>query len=190
MLATAPDIVIVGETGKGQEVVRLVNELQPHVLLLDMELPGIQGSDIARKLQVMRSPVKILILSAYDDKQYILQMMELGVSGYLIKDEAPDSIVDAVHGVALGEHGWLSRKVAAQVSAWMLDEARDPNRLTVRELEVLNLLTSGKTNQAIGMELGISEKTVEKYMDSVFKKLGVTSRVNAAVRAIREGLIR
>jgi len=190
LLSRTQDIQVVGETGCGPDIIPLVNELKPDVLLLDMELPGMAGVDIARRLQLMRSPVKILVLSGYDDRQYIMQMLELGASGYLTKDEAPELILDAVRGVAHGEHGWMSRRVSAQVSGWMLEEGKDPKRLTSRELEVLNLLTSGKTNQAIGMDLGISEKTVEKYLDTIFRKLGVSSRVNAAVRAIRDGLVR
>jgi DNA-binding NarL/FixJ family response regulator len=190
LLNRTQDIQVVGESGCGPDVIPMVNELKPDILLLDMELPGMPGVDIARRLQLLRSPVKILVLSGYDDRQYIMQMLELGVSGYLTKDEAPELIVDAVRGVAQGEHGWMSRRVSAQVSAWMLEESRDPKRLTSREIEVLSHLTNGKTNQAIGMELGISEKTVEKYLDTIFRKLGVSSRVNAAVRAVREGLVR
>ncbi len=190
LLNRTSDIQVVGESGCGPDIIPLVNELKPDILLLDMELPGMAGVDIARRLQLMRSPVKILVLSGYDDKQYIMQMLELGASGYLTKDEAPELIVDAVRGVAQGEHGWLSRRVSAQVTAWMLEEGSDPKRLTSREIEVLTLLTNGKTNQAIGLALGISEKTVEKYLDTIFRKLGVSSRVNAAVRAVREGLVR
>lgn len=190
LLNRTSDILVIGESGCGPDIIPAITELKPDILLLDMELPGMPGVDIARRLQVTRSPVKILVLSGYDDKQYIMQMLELGAAGYLTKDEAPELIVDAVRGVAQGEHGWLSRKVSAQVTEWMLDEGRDPKRLTPREIEVLTLLTNGKTNQAIGLDLGISEKTVEKYLDTIFRKLGVSSRVNAAVRAVREGLVR
>jgi DNA-binding NarL/FixJ family response regulator len=110
---------------------------------------------------------------------------ELLTYHYLIAD----TIVDAVRGVARGEQGWLSRKIAAKMSIWIRDDDQDPRKLTMREIEVLRLLTEGKTNQGIGAALGISEKTVEKYLDSMFKKLGVNSRVDAAVRAVREGII-
>jgi DNA-binding NarL/FixJ family response regulator len=189
LLSKTPDIEVIAETGSGAEVIRLVNELNPDILLLDMEMPGLEGVDIARRLHSSKSPVRILALSAYDDKQYIHELLELGAAGYLTKDEAPDAIVEAIRGVAKGERGWLSRRIAAKVSTWMQSGEPDPKRLTLREIEVLRLLTEGKTNQGIGMNLGISEKTVEKYLDSVFKKMGVNSRVDAAVRAVRDGII-
>ncbi len=189
LLSQSEEIQIVGETGTGEDVLHLVDDTSPDVLLLDMELPGVEGVDIARKLHSTKSRVRVLALSAYDDKQYILQVLEQGAAGYLTKDEAPEMIVEAVLGVSRGEQGWLSRKVAAQVAAWMKEEEKDTRRLTPREVEVLKLLTDGKTNQGIGSELGISEKTVEKYLDSMFKKLGVSSRVDAAVRAVREKLV-
>jgi len=190
ILQLEPDIQVIGETGNGLDVIPMVMDLRPNVLLLDIEMPGITGIEITRRLRSNNSRVRILALSGYDDKHYIMHMLELGASGYLIKDEVPDTIAEAVRGVAHGQTGWLSRKVAAQVSAWMLDESRTPRLLTPREIDVLKYLSRGMTNQAIGKELGISEKTVEKYLDSVFKKLGVTSRVKAAVLAVREGLIR
>ncbi|HEX2981184.1 MAG TPA: response regulator transcription factor [Anaerolineaceae bacterium] len=189
LLSKTEDIVIIGETGTGADAIRLVNELNPDVLLLDMEMPGLEGVDVARRLHSSKSSVRILALSAYDDRQYIQELLEQGASGYLTKDEAPDTIVDAVRGVARGEQGWLSRKIAAKMSIWIRDDDQDPRKLTMREIEVLRLLTEGKTNQGIGAALGISEKTVEKYLDSMFKKLGVNSRVDAAVRAVREGII-
>jgi DNA-binding NarL/FixJ family response regulator len=189
LLSHSENILVVGETGTGEDVLRLLDETNPDVLLLDMELPGIEGVDIARRLHAAKSQVRILALSAYDDKQYILQVLEQGAAGYLTKDEAPEMIVEAVLGVAKGEQGWLSRKVAAQVTDWMKEDEKDPRRLTTRETEVLRLLTDGKTNQGIGSVLGISEKTVEKYLDSMFKKLGVSSRVDAAVRAVRDKLV-
>ncbi|HVN55441.1 MAG TPA: response regulator transcription factor [Anaerolineaceae bacterium] len=189
LLNQSEEIQIVGETGSGTEVLRLVEATNPDVLLLDMELPGLAGVDIARRLHASKSSVRVLALSAFDDKQYILRILEQGAAGYLTKDEAPEMIVDAVLGVARGEQGWLSRKVAARVADWMKEEDGNSRRLTPREIEVLRLLTDGKTNQGIGSELGISEKTVEKYLDSMFKKLGVSSRVDAAVRAIRDRLV-
>ena len=189
LLNQSADIQIVGETGSGEEVLRLVEATGPDVLLLDMELPGLEGVDIARKLHANKSKVRILALSAFDDKQYILRVLEQGAAGYLTKDEAPEMIVDAVLGVARGEQGWMSRKVAAHVADWMKEDNGDAKRLTPREVEVLKLLTDGKTNQGIGSHLGISEKTVEKYLNSMFKKLGVSSRVDAAVRAIRDRLV-
>ena len=188
-LEKEPDIKVVGEAADGDEAVRLVNELSPNVLLLDMEMPGLRGTEVARKLQEEKSPVRILALSTYDNRQYIMGLLSSGASGYLIKEEVPETIIDAVRGVARGEQGWVSRKVAAKMSTWMQTDNTDSSDLSDREMEVLRLIVAGKTNQEIGLELGISPRTVEKHVDSVYTKLGVSSRVEAAVSAVRDKLI-
>jgi DNA-binding NarL/FixJ family response regulator len=190
LLERQPDIVVVGEATDGVQTLEMVHELQPDVLLLDMEMPGINGVDVARRLQDTGSRVRVLGLSAYDDRHYILNMLYCGAAGYLTKEEAPQLIVDAVRGVFRGEKGWLSRSVAARVMNWMQqDEEPQTPELSERELDVLRLVAAGGTNQSIGAALGISEKTVEKHLEAVFAKLHVTSRVEAAVRAVREGLV-
>lgn len=187
LLENERDIVVVGETSEGAEVISLVKELAPDILLLDMELPGISGTEVARQLQESEIHVNILALSAYDDKQFIQGLLSSGAAGYLVKDEVPEAIIDAVRGVARGEQGWVSRRIAAQMSNWMKDESDEHMGLTPREMEVLRGVVDGKTNQEIGLTLGISEKTVEKHLDGIFTKLGVASRVEAAVYAVREG---
>lgn len=188
LLEKVVDIEVVGEASTGQEALSLVDTVHPDVLLLDMELPDIKGTEVAQKLQSIKSPVKILALSAYDDGVYIRELLELGAAGYLIKEEAPETIVEAVRGVAYGEQGWVSRRIAAQMVSWVRGDEREGLKLTAREMEVLKHVVSGKTNQNIAAELGISEKTIEKYMEAIFAKLGVASRVEAAVYAVREGL--
>lgn len=115
ILSRSNQISVVGEASNGAEAIKLVKDLAPDVLVLDMEMPVMDGVEVARRLQSTNSPVRILVLSAYDDRQYILEMLNMGASGYLIKDEAPDVIVDAVQGIARGEKGWISRKAAVRV---------------------------------------------------------------------------
>jgi DNA-binding NarL/FixJ family response regulator len=189
LLSKSPDIEVVGEASNGSEALQLCEDLKPDVLLLDMEMPGLKGVEVAQRMRGGSTGVRILALSAYDDKQYILELLESGAAGYLTKEEAPETIIDAIRGVSLGEQGWVSRRVAAQMSVWMREDEPEGNRLTHREMEVLRLVVEGKTNQGIGLNLGISEKTVEKYLEAVFAKLGVSSRVEAAVYAVREGLV-
>ncbi len=187
LLEKAPDIVVVGEASNGTEAIHLATELVPDVLLLDMEMPGLSGNEVAQQLLKAGVPVRILALSAHDDKQYIQELLANGASGYLVKEEVPEAIVEAVRGVSRGEKGWVSRRVAAQISTWMGEENQEHNGLTSREVQVLQAVVAGKTNQEIGLSLGISEKTVEKHLEGIFAKLGVASRVEAAVRAVREG---
>jgi len=115
ILMRSSEICVVGEASDGAEAIKLVNEHNPDVLILDMEMPVMDGVEVARRLQANNLPVRILVLSAYDDRQYILEMLKMGASGYLIKDEAPEVIVDAVQGIAHGEKGWISRKAALRV---------------------------------------------------------------------------
>jgi DNA-binding NarL/FixJ family response regulator len=189
-LEKAPDIEVVGETSDGSSVLALVKELDPDVLLLDMEMPGKKGVDVAQEMQNLKIPVKILALSTYDEKQYIFGLLSTGAAGYLMKEEVPQTIVDAVRGVAHGEQGWVSRRVAAIISAWTVDDPTQVNALSERELEVLALVVAGKTNQEIGVVIGISPKTVEKHLESVYSKLHVASRVEAAVLAVKEGIVK
>jgi DNA-binding NarL/FixJ family response regulator len=190
LLERAPDIVVIGEASNGNEALTMVEQLKPDVMLLDMEMPGLTGNEVAQKLQLAGTTVKILALSAHDDKEYIQELLGHGAAGYLIKEEVPETIVDAVRGVSRGEQGWVSRRVAAQMTSWMREDPRDDHMgLTSREVQVLQSVVAGKTNQEIGLELGISEKTVEKHLEGVFAKLKVTSRVEAAVHAVREGWV-
>lgn len=115
ILSRSSDICVIGEANNGAEAIQLIDELKPDVLVLDMEMPVMDGVEVARRLQALNSPVRILVLSAYDDRQYIIEMLKMGAAGYLIKDEAPEVIVEAVLGIANGEEGWISRKAAVRL---------------------------------------------------------------------------
>jgi DNA-binding NarL/FixJ family response regulator len=189
LLQQADDILVVAETGNGSEVFTLVEQLAPDVLLLDMEMPGLSGVEVAMRLKEQGAPVRVLALSAYDDEEYIRNLLLHGAAGYLTKEEATEIIIDAVRGVARGEQGWFSRRAIAQLSALTRQESKPVKDLSNRERDVLRLVAAGKTNIEIGHVLGISEKTVEKHMGAVFTKLQVSSRVEAAVLAVQQGLV-
>lgn len=188
LLNEAAGIAVVGEASLGAEALQLVEQLAPDVLLLDMELPDISGNQVISDLKARGAAVAVLALSAYADREYITESLAHGAAGYLVKDEVPENIVEAIRGVARGEQGWVSRQVAAHLSTWMQEKDDSQAKpLTPREIEVLRQVVEGKTNQEIAFALGISEKTVEKHLEGVFARLGVTSRVEAAVHAVREG---
>lgn len=189
MLARDPEIEVVGQACRGEEAIELVEKLSPDVLLLDMEMPGMNGVLVTQQVRRRFPATYVLALSGYDDRAYVMETLQNGASGYLIKDEDIETIVAAVKGVARGETGWLSRRISALITAWMRREDPTSQSLTQRELEVLRLVVAGRTNQRIDVELHISEKTIEKYLESILRKLGVNSRVEAAVYAVRNNLI-
>lgn len=185
------DFEIVGEADTGEEALRLTNQLRPDVLLLDLELPGLSGIEVARRLKAGDSATRILVLSAHDDEEYIVRLLDGGALGYLTKQEPLEAIVRAVRGVARGEEGWLSRDVAAALMRLRRSRgAGNPIRmLSVREREVLALLARGQTNQQIGDELFITEHTVKKHVNNIYFKLEVGSRAEAVAWAWKHGIV-
>ena len=193
-LEQLPDIEVVGEAADGQEALRLARHLAPDVLLLDMEMPGLTGPEIAQRLHKAGAPIRVLALSAYDDTDYIAELLASGAAGYLTKEEALSTIVEAVRGVARGEEGWLSRSVAAKVMHLQRRprsdaEDIDVHRLSRREVEVLRCVAQGRTNQDIAALLFISENTVRNHLANIYDKLAVHNRAEAVTWAWQQGLL-
>lgn len=186
-LQTSDRIEVVAEATTGEETLRLVDALHPDILLLDANLPDCDGTEIAQMLYRVKSPVKVIVLSAYEDFDYVRQFMAAQVAGYLLKEEAANFLVEAIESVARGETGWFSQRIHQQLHR--LAQAQNEGKLTARELEVLYYLSQGQTNYAIAQTLKISEKTIEKHLDAIYRKLDVRSRTEAAVAAVREKLI-
>ena len=183
-------ISVAGEAHTGAEALQMIEALKPNVVLLDMKLPDMNGVEIIKKAYKAGTNARILGLSSYNDREFISELLTFGASGYLLKDEVPEEIINAVRGVAGGESGWVSRKVAALLSQILVREQEGGTDLTSRELEVLSLVVDGKTNNQIGLSLGISAKTVEKHLHAIFRKMGVVSRVEAAILAVQESLVK
>lgn len=189
LLERAADIEVVGEAGDGYEALRKVESLAPDVLLLDMEMPGLLGVEVARQLQARGTAVRILGLSSYDDEQYVQGLLESGAAGYLTKEEAPQILIQAVRGVARGKGGWFSRRVASKMTAWKEKKPAQSVELSQQEKQVLRLLVRGKTQQEIAHALGLSQPEIEEYLEAILAKLGVDSPLEAAVRAVQEKLV-
>ncbi len=185
LLEQAPDVAVVGEAEDGREALRLAEELEPDVAVVDCELPDMEGSDVAREM-LRQWAVRVLALSSYDDEHYVRGMLEAGAVGYLLKEEAPQTIVAAVRTAADGE-GYFSPGVAGKVDAWARGEP--PGGLTQREIDVLCLVAQGYTNARIAHELTIAERTVAFHVSNVLEKLDAESRIDAAMWAKDQGIV-
>ena len=154
--------------------------------VLDCQLPGMSGPQVAAEMQRRGLPTKVLALSSYSDDHYVRGMLEAGAVGYLLKSEAPEVIVAAVRAAVEGE-SYFSPPVVEKVAAWTRGER--PGGLTERELEVLRLVVEGLDNREIAQKLQVTKRTAEFHVGNILKKLGVTSRVEAAMWAKEQGVV-
>jgi DNA-binding NarL/FixJ family response regulator len=186
-LESAGDLLVVGEADGGDTLPQRCRELRPDVLLLDLHMPGPGPTITVAELQAACPALTILVLSAHDGDAYVRGMLAAGVAGYMCKDEDTDAIITAIRTVACGGT-WFSRPIADKLAQWATDEPRAVS-LSERERTMLQLIVAGKTNREIGQSLGLGEKSIERLVSEICAKLGVRSRVLAAVYAVREGLV-
>ncbi len=193
VLNGAGDITVLADGARGGDALRLVAEHHPDVLVLDVNLPDLSGIEVTRQLHGQRTATAILILTVHDDPETIFGLLDSGAAGYVLKDDALETIASAVRAVARGE-SWLSPGVATQVVRRAVGQtgpsaASPPLPLTPRESEVLVLLAQGLDNAAIAQRLVLTTRTVQNHVSTIYSKLGVGSRTEAALLAIRHGLI-
>ena len=186
LLDQAPDIEVVGEARDGPSALAAIEALAPDVAVLDCQLPGRSGTQVATDVRRRSLPTRVLALSAYTDDRYVHGMLEAGAVGYLLKEEAPGTIADAVRAAAQGEP-YFSQAVAARARAWATGER--PAGLTEREMEVLHLLAEGLSNKEIARALTVSVRTANFHVGNILHKLGVASRVEAVVWAKDHGVV-
>jgi len=186
LLESAPDIEVVAEAERGEEALAKILALQPDVAVLDCQLPGFPGPEVAREIRRRGLPTRVLALSAYRYEHYIRGMLKAGAVGCLLKEEAPEAIVEAVRAAVQGGM-CFSPGVADLVKAIL--EGKGPAKLTEREREVLRLMAEGLSNKEIALKLTITERTVEFHVGNILRKLEVASRVEAVVWAKERGII-
>ncbi|MFT5142152.1 MAG: DNA-binding NarL/FixJ family response regulator [Rhodothermales bacterium] len=188
-----PDMLVVGEASNGEGALQLVRAQDPDVLVLDLDMPGINGVEVTRRLFQEQARTQVLVLSAYEDEDYIFAVLDSGAAGYLTKQEPLATIVEAVRGIAVGESGWLSRRIAALFVKTNRTGNRAKNDLlrdlSVREREVLQRIAAGESNHVIAERLFISESTVKKHANSIYEKLDVATRAQTIAWAWRKGVV-
>jgi two-component system, NarL family, response regulator LiaR len=192
LLEREEDMEVVGEASDGQEALKLLEELKPDVAILDISMPKLNGIEVTRQIKPRFPSIAILILTAYDNDEYVFALLEAGAAGYLLKDVHGQEIVDAVRSVHAGEsvlHPSIARKVIqrAIVGSAKVKDTKSDIELSDREKEVLKLAAQGKTNKDIADALCISIRTVQGHINSIFHKLGVGSRTEAIFLSVKKG---
>ena len=186
LAATFDDIELVGAAEDGEEAVRLCADREPDVVLMDLEMPRLDGIEATRRIAAGSPEVAVVVLTSFSDQQQILRALDAGAVGYLLKDAEPEELARAVRAAARGEAPLDPRAGRALLRARA--EGSPADALSQREREVLAMVARGLPNKLIARELSISEKTVKAHLTSVFRTIGVTDRTQAALWAERNGL--
>ena len=190
ILEQQADLRVVGEADRGDVAVERLVRLRPHVALLDFRLPGLSGVEVTARLRAAQPEVRVLLLSAYDDAEYVLAALQAGAAGYLLKTVPGSELVAAVRAVHAGKTVLQEAVSRALSEHWRRSGGADGGaRLSPREREVLGLLGVGLANKEVAARLGISLRTVEGHLGNVFAKLGVSSRTEAVLYALKHRLL-
>ena len=190
LLSTEPGIVVVGEAHNGLEAIALAERFHPDVLLMDLVMPGVDGLEVIRRVTARLPKVRILVLTGFAGDEKVFPAIRAGALGYLLKDSDPGELVQAIRQVHSGRaslHPVIARRLLQAVE-YPLERRSATDILTGREMEVLQLLATGQGNHEIAAQLGISESTARAHVSSILAKLHLTSRTQAALFALREGL--
>lgn len=190
-LLTGTDIEVVAETDNGEDAVRLASEAKPDLVILDIRMEKGDGLTTLGRLKLERPELPVLVFSTYDNPTYVARSVALGASGYLLKSVSSETLIDAIRRVTAGENIWtrdeLRRVTGALATPRLTSDIEVP--LTQRESEVLRQLALGLTNKEIALALNISYETVKEHVQHILRKVGVSDRTQAAVWAVRKGLV-
>jgi DNA-binding NarL/FixJ family response regulator len=186
------DITVVGEAASGDEAVELARELEPHVILMDIKMPGLNGIEATREIRQASPEVGVLVLTMFEDDDSVFAAMRAGAKGYLLKDSGGDEVVYAIRAIASGEAVFGSGVAERIIGFFSGPRPATPQRafpeLTEREEEVLSLVAQGKSNQEIARQLFVSLKTVRNHVSNILVKLQVADRAQAVIRARDAGI--
>lgn len=191
MLSNVEGFEVVGEAKDGQEVLDLALRLKPDVVLMDLRMPGMDGVQAMRLIHAQCESVRFIILTVYDNDEYIFEGIRAGASAYLLKDVSREELINAIREVHSGQsllHPRITRKLLERVSS--STEAEQESTLTEREIEILRLMANGASNKQIAVRLSISSHTVKTHVSNIYQKLEVNDRAEAVAKAIRKGILR
>ena len=191
LLELEGDFQVIAEACDGIDCMEKLKEQIPDVLLLDINMPRMNGLEVLQKIKDEKIDIKILVLTVHNEVEYLLKAVDIGINGYLLKDSESSELKKAILSVVDGED-YIQPSLIPVLNAKMIDRDMDSEKiekLTKRELEVLKLLAVGMYNKGVADELHISERTVKNHVSSIFKKIDVSDRTQAAVFAIRNNLI-
>lgn len=192
LLTLEKDMQVVGSASDGAEAIELAAQKQPDLILMDLKMPSVNGIEATRDIRARFPHIKILVLTTYDDDEWVFDAIRAGASGYLLKDTPRQKIIEAIRGTMDGK-SFLDPAVAGKLMNQISSNQKQPasilaEKLTERELDVLRLLAKGFNNSDIARQLHLSEGTVRNHVSAILEKLGVSDRTQAAVIAIRHGL--
>lgn len=193
LISQYSDMQVIGEAEDGSTALELVMELRPDVVLLDIRLAtGSNGLQLARKLRRLKSEVRLIVLSSYDDDSYLLQAAQLGVHGYLLKSASPEVLADSIRAAYVGERRIspsMAGKALEQLAALSRAQAQSKSGLSDQELQLLQLIAQGATTQQIAQTLFLSNRTIKRKTQDILAKLGAVNRAQAVAEAFKRGLL-
>lgn len=194
------DLAVIGEAADGEEAVARAIALVPDIILLDINMPKMNGLEVTKKLRSENPQIKVIVLTMHDDDNYVIEVIKSGAAGYLLKDIEPSMLIKAIHTVYEGESfiyptlakklfGEIHRQEERQRESGPMAERRKEERLTYREIEVLELICQGLSNHDIAQRLFLSEKTVKNHLTNIFRKISVSDRTQAVLYAIKHRIV-
>ncbi|OYD08285.1 response regulator [Paludifilum halophilum] len=193
LISLEQDMQVVGQANSGTEALRMIEELDPHVILMDINMPGMSGIEAIRRIRATDQKVAILVLTMFDRDEYLYESIRAGATGYLLKDAPSADVIEAIRSAFRGEstlHPVMARKLLDNISGEKkTDRGSGDDSLTPRELDVLQLMVKGLSNKEIAEQLFISDKTVKIHVSNILKKLRVKSRSQAIIHAIQHELV-
>lgn len=194
LLEEDSDLKVIAEADDGEEAVELASKCRPDVALVDIAMPKLDGIEVTSQIKALCPETKVLILSAYDEDQFVFRLLEAGADGYLLKNMRSRELIFAIRAVYAGDsvlHPLIARKIVGRFSATSGKPRGEepPQVLSKCEVDIIKFITLGLSNKEIAATLGLSPRTVERHIGQIFNKLGVNSRTGAVVHALKEGWV-